>query len=87
MINVIIPTYGPVSFLREAIQFVLDQDYFTSQEIRNGYELIVIDDGSLHKTGEAVESFGERVMYYYQQNRGISVARIQSAFRRIHTRN
>ncbi len=74
MISVIIPTYNRASCLGEAIQSVLDQDHF----VRNGpssFELLVVDDGSDDNTRDVVRSFGKRVKYHFQPNRGISVAR------------
>ncbi len=74
MISVIIPTYNRATCLGEAIQSVLDQDHF----VRNGpssFELLVVDDGSDDNTRDVVRSFGKRVKYHFQPNRGISVAR------------
>jgi glycosyltransferase involved in cell wall biosynthesis len=74
MISVIIPTYNRATCLGEAIQSVLDQDYFA----RNGpssFELLVVDDGSTDKTSDVVHSFGNRVKYHFQPNRGVSAAR------------
>ena len=74
MISVIIPTYNRAPCLGEAIQSVLDQDYF----MRNGsssFELLVVDDGSTDSTRDVVHSFGKRVRYHFQPNRGVSVAR------------
>ena len=75
MISVIIPSYNRALFLREAIQSVLEQDYFVSQNSSREFELIIIDDGSEDKTKEIVGFFGDRVKYYYQSNKGISAAR------------
>ncbi len=74
MISVIIPTYNRASCLGEAIQSVLDQEYF----VRNGpssFELLVVDDGSTDSTRDVVHSFGKRTKYHFQPNRGVSTAR------------
>jgi glycosyltransferase involved in cell wall biosynthesis len=74
MISVIIPTYNRASFLGEAIQSVLNQDYF----VRNGpssFELLVIDDGSTDNTKEIVRSFANKIRYYFQEHKGVSAAR------------
>ena len=74
MISVIIPTYNRASFLEEAIQSVLVQDFF----IRNAsipFELLVIDDGSTDNTKEVVRSFGDKVKYHFQEHKGVSAAR------------
>ena len=74
MISVIIPTYNRASFVEEAIQSVLVQDFF----IRNAsipFELLVIDDGSTDNTKEVVRSFGDKVKYHFQEHKGVSAAR------------
>lgn len=68
LISVIIPTYNHAHFLGDAIQSALRQSYRT-------LEVIVIDDGSTDHTRAVVESFGERVRYLWQENRGLSSAR------------
>lgn len=77
MISVIIPTYNRALFLSEAIRSVLEQDYFRDFPDKARFELWVIDDGSTDETKEVVRSFGEKVKYFFQQHRGVSVARNQ----------
>ena len=77
MISVIIPTHNRVPFLSEAIQSVLDQDYFLNATKDHCFELWVIDDGSTDETEKIVLSFGERVKYFYQPQQGVSAARNQ----------
>ncbi|MBN2246116.1 MAG: glycosyltransferase family 2 protein [Candidatus Aminicenantes bacterium] len=74
-ISIVIPTYNRAGFLKEAIESVLKQDYFHDKD--PSWEFYVIDDGSQDETRRVVESFGEKVNYYYQENRGISRARNQ----------
>lgn len=74
MISVIIPAYNRAFFLYEAIQSVLDQDYFASNSSRS-FELLVIDDGSADNTKEIVMSFGNKMKYYFQEHKGVSAAR------------
>lgn len=74
MISVIIPTYNRALFLEEAIRSVLDQDHFSGQG-EDGWELLVIDDGSDDGTRDLVRSFGRRVIYHYQDHKGVSAAR------------
>jgi len=74
MVSVIIPTYNRAGLLREAIQSVLDQDYFL-KDSPSSFELLVIDDGSADNTRDIVASCGERVKYHFQAHRGASAAR------------
>jgi glycosyltransferase involved in cell wall biosynthesis len=75
MISVIIPTYNRASFLKEAIQSVLEQDYFSDGFGSHLFEVIIIDDGSTDCTKEIVGSFGDRIKYHYQEHKGVSAAR------------
>ncbi|NIO49107.1 MAG: glycosyltransferase [Candidatus Aminicenantes bacterium] len=74
MISVIIPTYNRASFLAEAIQSVLSQDYFVRNS-SSSFELLVIDDGSTDNTKEVVNSFGKKMKYHFQEHKGVSAAR------------
>ncbi|UCE42301.1 MAG: glycosyltransferase family 2 protein [Candidatus Aminicenantes bacterium] len=76
-ISVIIPTYNRASYLSEAIQSVLEQDYFQNCPTDPCFEFWVIDDGSTDETKEIVRSFGGKVGYFYQPHRGVSAARNQ----------
>src|ERR1700730_11102243 len=67
-VSVVIPSYNSASSVREAIQSVLDQAYAD-------FEIIVIDDGSTDSTECVVRSFGDRVSYWKQENKGASSAR------------
>jgi glycosyltransferase involved in cell wall biosynthesis len=75
MISVIIPTFNRAEFLKEAIQSVLDQNYFRGLDTARLFEIIVVDDGSTDNTGETVHSFECDIRYIYQKNRGVSAAR------------
>lgn len=66
-VSVIIPTFNRAPLLTRAVQSVLAQTW-------KNYELIVIDDGSVDNTREILKPYRERLLYYYQQNRGISAA-------------
>ena len=77
MISIIIPTHNRASFLSEAIQSVLDQEYFKTGGKDPCFEFWVIDDGSTDETEEIVRSFGKKVKYFFQQHQGVSVARNQ----------
>ncbi len=77
MISIIIPTYNRATLLAEAIQSVLDQEYFKDRPRASSYELWVIDDGSTDRTKETVQSFGDEVKYFYQEHKGVGAARNQ----------
>ncbi len=66
--SVIIPTYNNASTLARALDSVLAQTH-------PAHEIIVVDDGSTDDAREVVAAYGERVIYQYQQNAGVSAAR------------
>lgn len=68
LISVIIPTYNRASLLREAVDSVLNQTF-------QNFEVIVIDDGSKDETPEVLETYNDRLRYWYQNNQGVSAAR------------
>jgi len=70
LVSVVIPTYNRKAMLMRAVNSVLGQTY-------SRLELIVVDDGSTDGTKEHLEGFRAdcRFNYYYQENRGQSVAR------------
>jgi len=68
-VTVIIPTYNRREYVQEAIDSVLTQTY-------TDFEVIVIDDGSVDGTGEALRTrYGDRIRYVWQENQGESMAR------------
>jgi glycosyltransferase involved in cell wall biosynthesis len=67
-ISVIITTYNRSSYLKEAIDSVMAQDCAE-------FDLTVVDDGSSDETRSVVKSYGKKIGYVYQENRGISSAR------------
>ncbi len=75
MISIIIPSYNRAEFLKEAIQSVLDQDYFSGNSEASIFELLVIDDGSTDQTKTVVDSFSSPIVYRYQDHKGVSAAR------------
>ena len=52
LVSVVIPTYNRGTYLREAVQSVLDQSY-------QAWELIVVDDGSTDDSLRFVEALGD----------------------------
>lgn len=67
-VSVVIPTFNRSTPLINAIESVLKQTY-------EDYEIIVIDDGSTDDTRDRLRPYGERIRYFYQDNRGAGAAR------------
>lgn len=67
-LSVIIPAFNADKYISRAIDSVLHQ---TLKDI----EFVIVDDGSIDNTANIVKSFGERVKYYYQENKGVAEAR------------
>jgi len=67
-VSCIIPTYNRASFLPQAIDSVLAQDY-------EGIELLVIDDGSTDHTFSILKGYGQRIRAFRQSRKGVSAAR------------
>ncbi len=66
-ITVCIPTYNRASYLREAIQSVLNQSY-------SDFELLVSDNASTDDTAAVVASFLDPRVRYYRQPRNVGMA-------------
>ena len=67
-VSVIMPVYNGEKYLRWAIESVLGQTY-------SNFELIVVDDGSTDNSGDIARSFGDKIRYIYQENKGLGGAR------------
>jgi glycosyltransferase involved in cell wall biosynthesis len=67
-VSIIIPAYNAEKYIAEAVESVLAQSF-------RDLECIVVDDGSIDRTGEIVMGFGERVRYIRQENAERSAAR------------
>jgi glycosyltransferase involved in cell wall biosynthesis len=69
LVSTIIATYNRRDYVYKAIESALNQTY-------SNVEVIVIDDGSTDGTGDLLqEKYGERIRYFWQENRGRSEAR------------
>lgn len=68
LVSVIIPNYNYGRFLAQTIDSVLAQNY-------PNIEIIVVDDGSSDESVEVLESYGDKIKWFKQQNSGVSVAR------------
>jgi len=67
-VSVIIPTYNSAALLRGVIRSMLSQTY-------SDFELVVLDDGSTDNTESVVHSFGDRLSYVKQGNKGLPSAK------------
>lgn len=70
-VSIIITAYNQDEFISEAIESVLNQTY-------PNLECIIIDDGSIDTTREICEKYvqkDKRVKYFFQENKGVSLAR------------
>ena len=77
-ISIVLPAYNCESFLKEAIESILNQTF-------KDFELIIINDGSTDKTEDVIKSFSDpRIIYLkneknsglvYTLNKGIDIAK------------
>jgi hypothetical protein len=67
LVSIIIPVYNGEKYLADAIESALNQDY-------DNIEIVVVNDGSTDRTEEIALTFGEKIVYFAQENKGQSVA-------------
>lgn len=70
VVSVIIPTYNNGRFIERALKSIFQQTYPLVS-----IEIIVVDDGSTDNTYEVIEPYLDRIIYIYQENKGIASAR------------
>ena len=68
LVSVIIPTYNSSSYLKEAVESALGQDY-------PNLEVLIIDDGSTDNSLSLIRSFHDRVEILKSENFGAASAR------------
>ncbi len=61
--SVVIAAYNRENYIRQAIDSVLSQTF-------TDYEIIVVDDGSTDRTGEVLQTYGDRIRNIRQKNQG-----------------
>jgi len=71
LVSIIIPTYNRCFFIEKALKSILEQTY-------QDFEIIIIDDGSTDNTKKVIAPYliDSRVKYLYQENQGVTKARI-----------
>ena len=67
-VSVIIHTYNNEKFIAETVESVLNQTY-------KDYEIIVVDDGSVDGTRDALIPYMQKIRYHYKENGGIASAK------------
>lgn len=68
MVSVLIPTFNRARVIRRCVDSALSQTY-------RPLEIIVVDDGSTDDTRAVLASYGDKVVYIYQENAGLASAR------------
>ena len=68
LVSIVIPTYNRSACVVKAVDSVLNQTFID-------YELIVVDDGSTDDTKRNLDRYGDKIIYIYQNNSGVSAAR------------
>lgn len=69
-VSVIMSVFNNRPFISSAIESLLKQSY-----PQDKIEIIVIDDGSNDGTRDVLEKYKEKIIYIYQENKGIASAR------------
>lgn len=65
---IIIPGYNCANYIRKCLDSIFAQNY-------TDFDVFFVDDGSNDQTASIVKEYGERVIYIYQENAGVSKAR------------
>ncbi len=69
LVSIILPTYNRAGLISAALDSLLRQTY-------QKWECIIIDDGSTDDTVNVLKTYDDpRIVYVYQENRGVSAAR------------
>ena len=67
-ISVVIPAYNAEKHLERSVNSILKQTY-------KPLEIIIVDDQSTDQTSRIIKSYGEKVNYYFNPDKGQSGAR------------
>lgn len=68
LVSVVIATYNRAALLGETLESVRGQSF-------QDFEIIVVDDGSTDDTPKLAQSYGQKIRYFRQENRGAAAAR------------
>ncbi len=67
-VSVVIPTHNRCTLVQKTIDSVLKQTF-------SDYEIIVVDDGSIDETEQALKKYADRISYIKQEKSGVNRAR------------
>lgn len=67
-VSVIIPFYSHKEWLAESLQSVFNQTF-------QDFEVILVNDGSKEDITDVIGQYGERILYFEQENQGPAAAR------------
>jgi glycosyltransferase involved in cell wall biosynthesis len=70
--SILMPVYNRERYVRQAVDSVLSQTI-------TDYELFAIDDGSTDRSAEILRSYGDKIKFLQQANRGPEAARNSAA--------
>ena len=70
-VSVIIHTYNNEKFIAETVESVLNQTY-------KDYEIIVVDDGSVDGTRDALMPYMQKIRYHYAYSWHVSFSLYQA---------
>ena len=71
LISIIVPVYNAQNTLNRCIDSIMNQTFYD-------WELLLIDDGSIDKSGEICDKYAEfdnRVKVFHKKNEGVSTTR------------
>jgi glycosyltransferase involved in cell wall biosynthesis len=68
LVSIVIPCYKQAEYLAETIDSALAQTY-------RPLEILVVNDGSPDDTEKVAKSYGDKIVYIYRENGGLSAAR------------
>ncbi|MCS2893473.1 glycosyltransferase family 2 protein [Parabacteroides faecis] len=70
-LSIVIPVYNVANWIDDCIRSCMNQD----MALKNEYEIIVVNDGSLDDTMSHLKAYGNDIVIVDQPNSGVSVAR------------
>lgn len=67
-VSIVIPVYNGEKYIKKTLSSVFNQSF-------KDFEVITIDDGSQDKTKKILKTYGKKIRYIYQENKGTAAAR------------